>query len=59
MVYGFTIPQNATLPPHPKGAAAFGRFLLSPEGQAILKRNGQGVIAPPVIDGNASILEGS
>jgi len=59
MVYGFTIPQSSTLPPHPKGAAAFGRFLLSPEGQAILKRNGQGVIVPPVIDGNASILEGS
>jgi len=57
MLYGFTIPQNATLPPHPEGAVRFARFILSDEGRAILEKNGQRVIAPPRITGDASILK--
>jgi len=59
MVYGITVVENAAkgLPRNPKGAAAFVRFVLSSEGQAIMKQNGQGVIAPPVITGDASILD--
>jgi molybdate/tungstate transport system substrate-binding protein len=59
MVYGITIVQNDAkgLPRNPKGAVAFVNFVLSPEGQEIMKQNGQGVIAPPVITGNASILK--
>jgi len=57
MIYGVTILQNNVLPPNAEGAGAFIRFLLSPEGQTIMKANGQGVIDPPVITGDASILK--
>ncbi|WP_457596415.1 tungstate ABC transporter substrate-binding protein WtpA [Hydrogenimonas sp.] len=57
MVYGVTIPQNATLPPHPEGARAFVRFLLGPEVRAIMQSSGQGVVDPPKILGDASILD--
>ncbi len=58
MVYGITIVQNAkeNLPRDKEGAVKFVKFVLSSEGQAIMKANGQGVINPPVITGNASIL---
>jgi molybdate/tungstate transport system substrate-binding protein len=57
MVYGITIVDNGTtLPPHPKGAKAFLHFLLSPEGMQIIEANGQGVIRPPVVTGDASRL---
>jgi molybdate/tungstate transport system substrate-binding protein len=57
MVYGITIPQNAKSPANPKGAVAFVNFILSEEGKKIMKQNGQGVISPPVITGNATILK--
>jgi len=58
MVYGVTIVENGkTLPPNPEGAKRFIRFLFSPEGQEIMKKSGQGVISPPVITGDASLLE--
>jgi molybdate/tungstate transport system substrate-binding protein len=59
MVYGITVVQNKKegLPPDEKGAVLFVKFVLSPEGQAIMKKNGQGVINPPVIKGDASVLK--
>ena len=59
MVYGITIVQNKKegLPPNKKGAVLFIKFVLSPEGQAIMKKNGQGVINPPIIEGNLTILK--
>ncbi len=57
MVYGITIPQNEKSPTHPKGAVAFVNFVLSSEGEEIMKQNGQGVISPAVITGDASILK--
>ncbi len=58
MVYGITIVQNKkeNLPRNKEGAIKFVKFILSPEGQAIMKKNGQGVINPPIITGNATIL---
>ncbi len=59
MVYGITIVQNKkeNLPRDKEGAIKFVKFILSPKGQAIMRKNGQGVINPPVITGNATILE--
>jgi molybdate/tungstate transport system substrate-binding protein len=48
IVYALTIPSQA---PHPQVAAAFVRFLFSPEGQAILSRNGLVVIPKPELGG--------
>ena len=58
MVYGITVVQNKAkgLPRNKDGAVKFVNFVLSPEGQAIMKKNGQGVINPPIITGDASIL---
>lgn len=47
MVYGITLPKNT---PHPKGGIAFISFLLSKEGQDIMKKNGQPEIIPPQVD---------
>ena len=41
MIYGVTALKNA---PNKKGADLFVKFVLSPEGQAIMQKNGQGVI---------------
>jgi len=57
MIYGITIPQNAKSPQHPEGAVVFVNFILSKEGQAIMKKDGQGVIDPPLITGDSSILK--
>lgn len=59
MVYGITVVQNDKKgwPKNRDGAVKFVRFVLSPEGQAIMRKNGQGVINPPVITGDASILK--
>ncbi len=48
IIYALTIPKQA---PHPKAALAFVRFVLSPDGQAILKRNGFLVLDKPVFGG--------
>jgi molybdate/tungstate transport system substrate-binding protein len=48
IVYALTIPRHA---PHPGAALAFAHFVLSPEGQAILKENGFLVLAKPVFGG--------
>jgi len=47
IVYGLTIPENA---PYPDLALAFVEFILGPQGQAILERNGQPPIVPPATD---------
>lgn len=56
MVYGITIAQNKKSPVSKDGAVKFVNFVLSAEGQAIMAKNGQGVISPAVITGNASII---
>lgn len=56
MVYGITVAQNTKSPVNKDGAVKFVNFLLSSEGQAIMVKNGQGVINPPVITGDASII---
>jgi molybdate/tungstate transport system substrate-binding protein len=45
IVYGVTIPGNA---PSPDLAVEFVKFLLGPEGQAIMEAQGQPPIVPPV-----------
>jgi molybdate/tungstate transport system substrate-binding protein len=57
MVYGMTIPQNEKCPNNPKGAVAFINFVLSEKGKNIIEQNGQGVITPPIITGDTSILK--
>ena len=56
MVYGITVAQNAKSPVNKEGAILFVNFVLSTEGQAIMTKNGQGVMNPPVITGDASII---
>ncbi len=56
MVYGITVAENNNSPANKKGAVLFVKFVLSEQGQKIMKKNGQGVIAPPVITGDPSIL---
>jgi molybdate/tungstate transport system substrate-binding protein len=48
IVYALTIPTEA---PHPRTAAAFVRFLFSPEGQAILRANGFSLLDRPLLSG--------
>jgi len=57
MIYGITIPQNTKSPKNPEGAVAFVNFVLSKKGQEIMKKSGQGVVEPPVITGDSSILK--
>lgn len=47
IVYGVTIPKNA---PSPELALDFVKFLIGPEGQAIMEEQGQPPIVPPVAD---------
>lgn len=56
MVYGITIAQNEKSPKTKEGAIKFVNFVLSKEGQKIMKENGQGVISPAIITGDASII---
>jgi len=58
MVYGITVVENEKkgLPQNRGGAVKFVQFVISPEGQKIMEENGQGVIRPPVITGDARIL---
>jgi molybdate/tungstate transport system substrate-binding protein len=48
IVYALTIPNEA---PHPQNALAFARFVLSPQGQAILKANGFTLMEKPLVAG--------
>lgn len=48
IVYALTIPTEA---PHPRTAAAFVRFVLSPDGQAILRADGFTVLDKPLLSG--------
>ena len=57
MVYGITVAENETCPVNREGAVLFVKFVLSEQGQAIMEKNGQGVIAPAVITGNDTILK--
>ncbi len=56
MVYGITVAQNKKSPTTKDGAVKFVNFVLSKEGQEIMRKNGQGVIAPAIITGDASII---
>jgi len=58
MVYGITVVENEKkrLPRNREGAVKFVQFVISPEGQKIMEENGQGVIHPPVITGEAGAL---
>lgn len=49
IVYGLTIPTGA---PHPALAEAFVRFLLSPEGRAIIEESGLTPIGSPRFEGS-------
>ncbi len=59
MVYGITVVQSKkyNLPRNLDGAVKFVNFVLSAKGQSIMKKNGQGVINPPIITGDDSILK--
>ena len=57
MVYGITVAENDSCPVNKKGAVLFTKFVLSEQGQAIMNKNGQGVIAPTVITGDPTILK--
>lgn len=57
MVYGITVVENDKSPVNKEGAIKFVNFVLSKEGQEIMSKNGQGVIAPAKITGDASILK--
>ncbi|MDA3907670.1 MAG: tungstate ABC transporter substrate-binding protein WtpA [Sulfurimonas sp.] len=56
MVYGITVAQNKKSPANKEGAIKFVNFVLSDEGQTIMIKNGQGVISPAKITGDASII---
>jgi molybdate/tungstate transport system substrate-binding protein len=47
MVYGITLPKNAT---HPEWGARFIEFVLDREGRTIMAENGQPEIIPPRVD---------
>lgn len=57
MVYGITVAENDISPANKNGAVLFVKFVLSEQGQEIMIKNGQGVIAPAVITGDPSILK--
>ena len=58
MIYGITVVQyEDKMPKNKEGAVKFVNFILSPAGQAIMKKDGQGPINPPVITGDDSILK--
>jgi hypothetical protein len=50
IVYGVTIPKNA---PSPELALAFAKFLLGPDGQAIMEAQGQ----PPIVPATTGDLD--
>lgn len=56
MVYGITVAENDKCPANKEGAVLFVKFVLSDEGQAIMTKNGQGVIAPAIMTGDMAVL---
>ncbi len=56
MVYGITVAENDICPANKEGAKLFVNFVLSQEGQDIMVKHGQSVIAPAVITGDATII---
>ena len=54
MVYGITLPKNS---PNKEGGRAFLSFILGPEGQEIMKKNGQPEIVPPRVDNPEKLPE--
>lgn len=56
MVYGLSVFENANSPANKAGAVAFVNFVLSAEGQALMKKNGQDALNPPLFFGDSSIL---
>ncbi len=52
IIYGLTIPSNA---PNPTLGEKFAAFVLSPQGQAIMRRNGFVVISPALASSKAAI----
>lgn len=54
MIYGLTILKNA---PNPEGAVKFVAFILGPEGQEIMKKNGQPELIPPQVDNKEKLPE--
>ncbi len=53
MVYGITVPKNA---PNRETAIAFVAFVVGPEGQAIMRRNGQPPVSPPKATGSVDLM---
>ena len=54
MIYGITLLKNA---PNPRGAIEFIAFVLGPEGQEIMKKNGQPELVPPRVDNKDKLPE--
>ncbi|MHA1540380.1 MAG: tungstate ABC transporter substrate-binding protein WtpA [Alphaproteobacteria bacterium] len=52
IVYSITMPKNAA---HPALGEAYLKFLFSPKGQKILKRNGHGVLSPVRAEGYKNV----
>jgi len=53
MIYGITIPKNA---PNQEAALAFVKFVIGPEGQKIMQKNGQPPLVPPLVMGGKDLL---
>jgi molybdate/tungstate transport system substrate-binding protein len=53
MVYGITVLKNA---PNREAAEAFVAFVIGPEGQKIMRQNGQPAVTPPEVSGNTKQL---
>jgi molybdate/tungstate transport system substrate-binding protein len=56
MVYGITVTKTA---PNREAAEAFVAFVVGPEGQKIMKQNGQPPLSPPRASGNVAALPAS
>lgn len=53
MVYGITVPKGA---PNPEVAVRFVAFVVGPEGQQIMRHNGQEPVSPPRVTGKVDRL---
>ncbi len=53
MVYGITVCKNA---PNREAAERFVAFVVGPEGQKIMKQNGQPPVCPPRASGNLAVI---